>query len=168
MYQFNATLKSNHTIEVESNTYWSCKVEGNFKLSKYDYSGDCVINIIIPDDIMFVEGTVYFSYGDERCKYPEIEVFLNNDCYIETYPNYVVCDDEKTIFFYYEDARETFNISVLCFGQWNARSSNLDYITTNNELIVISPDSDEGELTITPQNDCNGENVIHVKLIKKP
>ena len=107
MYQFNATLKSNHTIEVESNTYWSCKVEGNFKLSKYDYSGDCVINIIIPDDIMFVEGTVYFSYGDERCKYPEIEVFLNNDCYIETYPNYVVCDDEKTIFFYYLDLPRT-------------------------------------------------------------
>jgi len=167
MYIFNATVTNDYTIEITSNTYWSCKVEGNFKLSAYDGSGNTQINIVIPDDVMVANGIVYFSFGDERCKYPEVSITMVNYCYIKTYPNYNICDnEEKTIYFFFEEPHETFNISVTCFDGWEVDTSNLDYITSNNEIMVISR-KDEGILRIVPQHSCNGKNIIYVKLIKK-
>ena len=87
MYQFSAIVTNDYTIEVTSNTYWSCKAEGNFKLSQYDGSGDAKINIEIPDDVMLAEGTVYFSYGDERCEYPVVSIYLSGGCYLLTEPH---------------------------------------------------------------------------------
>ena len=121
MYTFSATVTSSYTISVISNTYWSCKVEGNFKLSKYDGEGNFIIDIIIPDDIMIADGVVTFSFGDERCNYPELTIFLSNLCYVSTNPSYRMCNDEKTIFFFYEEAKETFYVSVTCFDGWTCK-----------------------------------------------
>ena len=171
MYEFIAIVTNDYTIDIISNTYWSCKAEGNFKLSKYDGSGNTVLNIEIPDDTMMVEGVVYFSFGDERCKYPQLYVNFTNLCYIMCYPNYTTCTsndniEEKTITFFYEDELETFRVSVLCFDNWSVDTSDFDYVTNNNEIMIISSGSD-GELRIIPQHQCNGKNTIHIKLIKK-
>ena len=167
MYQFSAIVTNDYTIDVTSNTYWSCKAEGNFKLSQYDGSGNTKINIEIPDDVMMAEGVVYFSYGDERCKYPKFEISLSNLCYITSYPNYNICDNgEKTIYFFYEEPLETFNVSVFCYDGWTVDSADLNYITNNNEVMIIASGND-GELRIVPQHQCGGRSVIHVKLVKK-
>ena len=103
MYEFNAVATSLQTINIESNTYWNCKAEGNFKLSQYDGSGSTIIDVIIPEDALSVNGNVYFSYGDERCMFPVLPIYYTNDCYIMTNPSYRECGEEKTktIYFYY-------------------------------------------------------------------
>ena len=45
-------------------------------------------------------------------------------------------------------------------------SSNLEYITSNNDVMIISSGKD-GELKIIPNHQCNRKNIIHVKLLKK-
>jgi hypothetical protein len=166
MYTFSATVTSDYTISILSNTYWSCKAEGNFKLSKYDGEGNCDIDIIIPSDVMMADGIVTFSYGDERCNYPEVVIFLDNFCYVSTNPSYRICDDKKTIFFFYEEAKETFYVSVTCFDGWTVDSSSLEYITSNNDVMIISSGRD-GELRIIPNHQCDGKNIVYVKLLKK-
>jgi hypothetical protein len=170
MYQFSAMVTNDYTIEVSSNTYWSCKAEGNFKLSQYDGSGDTKINIEIPDDVMLAEGTVYFSYGDERCKYPKFEISLANLCYISSYPNYNICDDngtkKKTVYFFYDEPLETFNLSVFCYDGWTVDTSDFNYVTSNNDVMIIASEND-GELRIIPNHQCGGRNIIYVKLVKK-
>lgn len=170
MYEFNAILKDNQTIEITSNTYWSCKVDGNFKLSKYCGEGGTeekeIIDIIMPDDIMTAEGVVYFSYGDERCEYPQIYVYFANECYISTSPSYSKCEDEENkILFSFNEPGEIFMLSVFCFGNWEIKNeTNITCITSNNEIMVISGEGD-GSFYITP-NLCD-KNSIKVVLKRK-
>ena len=181
MDTFSATVTSDQTIEVRSNTYWSCKAEGNFMLSTYDGTGNESIIINIPEDVMVAQGVVTFSYGDELCKYPEVGVFMNNDCYIHTIPGYKECKKpideedeehqedeviEKTIYFYYNEPRETFNVTVQCFDGWSVDTTDFDYITNNNDVMIISSGRD-GELRIIPTHQCGGRSIIHVKLVKR-
>ena len=166
MDTFSATVTNNQTIEVRSNTYWSCKAEGNFMLSTYDGTGNDTIIVEIPEDVMVAQGVVTFSYGDELCKYPEVGVYLSNDCYVNTIPAYKECDDEKTIYFYYDEPRETFNVSVQCFDGWEVDTTDFNYIMKNNDVMVISSGKD-GELRIVPTHQCGGRSIIHVKLVKR-
>lgn len=166
MDTFSATLTSDHTIEVRSNTYWSCKAEGNFTLSTYDGTGNATIFVDIPEDIMVAQGVVTFSYGDELCKYPEVGVYLSNDCYVNTIPEYKECDEGKTIYFYYDEPRETFNVSVQCFDGWEVDTTDFDYIMNNNDVMIISSGKD-GELRIVPTHQCGGRSIIYVKLVKR-
>jgi len=166
MYTFSATLTSDYSINVDTNTYWSCKVIGNFMLSKYDGEGGEIVDIIIPEDVTNANGTVIFSYGDERCKYPDLPVYLANLCYIDTEPKYRICNDEKIIFFEYEENREVFFVSVRCYNGWKVESTDLKFITNNNEIMIISSGKD-GEVKIIPDNDCGGKNIVKIKLIKK-
>lgn len=171
MYEFSAIVTNEYTVDITSNTYWSCKAEGNFKLSKYDGSGSTSLEIEIPSDVMRAEGTVYFSYGDERCKYPELYIYLDNLCYITSNPMYTVCKtdngaEEKTVTFFYEDANEAFTISVFCFDGWTVDTTDFECITSNNSVMIVASGRD-GELRIVPNHQCGGRSIIHVKLIKK-
>lgn len=170
MNEFNAILTDGRKIEIATNTYWSCKLEGNFKLSQYDGSGDTIIDIIIPEDIMFVEGNVYFTYGDERCEFPQMSLLFNNTCYIRTIPSYSVCQfedkTENVIYLFYEEERETFNISVFSVNNWSVRNAlNCIYLMNRNELMVVPLGEEGGELEIVP-DECYDKKVI-VKIIKR-
>ena len=166
MNEFNAIVTDNRTIEITTNTYWSCKAEGNFKLSKYDGSGDTTISIIMPEDIMFIEGSVYFTYGDERCEFPQVSILFNNECYIRTIPSYDVCETENVIYLFYNEERETFNLSVFTVGSWNIRNAlNCIYLIGRNELTIIPLGEEGGELTIFLEN-CEEKEVV-IKLIKR-
>ena len=169
MYKFNAIVTNNRQIRIETNTYWSCKSVGNFSLSKYDGSGNTDIDIHIPDDEMIAEGTVYFSYGDDRCKYPEVSVFYTNNCLIRTTPSYVTCgeNNQKTIFFYYNEKGEMFNVNILCISGWNAYSPTLKYFINNNGIMIVSNEED-GAVTIKPNGDCEEDNFIEIRLVKNP
>jgi hypothetical protein len=165
--EFSAEVISSYTISVITNTYWNCKSEGNFKLSEYYGSGNTEIDIIIPDDVTYAEGFVYFSYGDERCSYPRIEIGLANLCYISSNPSYMICDGKKTIYLYYEDSGETFSISVFCYGVWNVSTEDdLKYITSDDGVMIIS-NGEDGEVVIQTNEQCEEKGKIHVKLIKK-
>lgn len=169
MYEFSATVTDDYAIEITTNTYWNCKLEGNFQLSEYDGSGDTTVDIEIPDDVRIADGIIYFSFGDERCFHPELYINLDNKCYIETYPNYNVCNnEEKTVFFFYEEPLEPFYISISCLYKWKVGSSDFTYIKSDKEVMIISNGND-GELQIVPdeQDNCDGKNIIHVKLKKK-
>ena len=168
MYQFSAITTNDYTIEIVSNTYWSCKAEGNFKLSQYNGSGNTKINIEIPSDVLTAEGYVYFSYGDERCKYPVLSINLSNLCYISTNPNYNVCVDGKnTIFFIYENPGEIFTVSIFCYDNWTFAATSVNgCISNNNELMIIAGEKD-GQVQITPQHQCDGKNIVYIKLLKK-
>lgn len=83
MYTFEPVLNG-RTIQIHSNTYWTCDSDSNFKLSKNSGFGNDEIEIIVPETILNVYGVVTFSYGDERCKYPDITIRFANSCYINT------------------------------------------------------------------------------------
>lgn len=169
MYQFTAIASKNRNIAITSNTYWSCKAEGNFKLSKYDGNGSDTIDVIIPEDEMTVSGTVYFSYGDERCKYPELDIYYTNNCLIRTTPTFIECggNRQKTIFFHYKEKGELFTTSVLCMGGWTAFSSTLKYLVSDNDVTVISGEND-GIVYLTPNGDCNEIDKVEIRLVKNP
>lgn len=169
MDKFNAIVTNKMTIEITSDTYWSCKAEGNFKLSQYDGSGDTIINVIIPEDVLTAEGTVYFTYGDERCSFPQVSILFNNYCYIRTIPSYTSCTfDEETarvVYLFYEEENEIFNMSVFSVGDWEVRNAkNCKYLAKKNELMIIT-ESVEGTLQIVPLQ-CDMNKII-VNLIKK-
>lgn len=170
MYEFKAVLNDDQTITITTNTYWSCKAEGNFKLSAYDGTESTTLFIEIPKDVRIAMGEIFFSYGDERCDYPTIYVYTDNMCYIESYPSFNECKvgevEEKTIYFFYEEPQETFNVSIDCFSNWTVETNDFDYITSNNEVMIIASGYD-GELLIVPDNNCGGRSIIHVKLVKK-
>ena len=163
MANFSAYVTSSNTISISSDTYWSCKAEGTFELSKYSGNGNDEIDVIFFDDITIANGRVIFSYGDGKCKYPDLTVFLNNNDYIETIPNYEICEGKRKINFFFDTPGETFYVSISCFDGWSVESHEMPYIISGNEIMLISTD-DDSELQIKPQNN---ENIIYVKLIKK-
>ena len=170
MYEFNAVATSLQTIQIDSNTYWSCKAEGNFKLSQYDGSGSTIIDVIIPEDELFVDGNVYFSYGDERCMFPVLPIYYTNDCYIKTNPLYRECgeDKTKTIYFYYDYPGQLFTVNVIPVDEWEAVPQNdVKIIVDDNDLTLIAP-KNNGTVLIKPTKDCGGKNEVTIRLIKNP
>ena len=169
MHTLTATVAENNQITVETDTYWSCKAEGNFLLSKYSGNGTDVIDIIVPEDVAVANGVVYFSFGSGECEFTGVTVYSVNNCYIETIPNYKKCNGKNTIFFYYTEPKETFNVSVRCFDGWEVDSSNVECIVNDDEVMVITPDDykDEYKVNIFPNNQCGGNNNVQVILKKK-
>jgi len=151
MKQFSAITTSGYTIEIDSNTYWSCKAEGNFTLSSYNGSGSSVIDVNIPIDEITAEGVVHFSYGDGYCRQYTLDVYYSNNCYVSTNPSYEICNGKKTIFLKYKQPNEEFIINIFCFGGWEIDSdSNVSYFINGDNLMVVSPTTGKGSLRIIP------------------
>ena len=47
-------------------------------LSNYSGIGDDEIEIDVPQDVAVAEGTITFSYGDDRCIYPVMKIYEGN------------------------------------------------------------------------------------------
>ena len=151
MYTFKATAIENNTIQIETNTYWNCKAEGNFKLSSYDGSGNTIVSVLIPDDAPTVEGTIYFSYGNGVCSIFILDVYYTNNCYISTNPSYELCNNERVLTLRYKQPNEAFMIDVFSFGGWViGDANNVSYFVNENSLMVISPSTGTGSLKIIP------------------
>lgn len=174
MYELTLIFTNPNTINVLSNTCWSCEAIGNnFTLSKYSGVGNGEIKVNIPSSIPFANGSVIFTYGDDKCRKKELTIFANNNNYIITEPSYFICVDDnvKTIKLFYSEPNEVHYVSVQCFDGWNIDnvSSNVQYVKDENSIMIISPsDGNNGELTIVPTyHGDNNENNVIVNIIKK-
>lgn len=130
MSKFNFRV-TDDTIIIESDTYWSCRCDGNILLSKYSGIGDDVIDLLKHEDIKYHVGHVYFTYGDERCEYPyELIQYKNNCIILDTTPMWTLCDDDSTkvIFFKYKDESDTIRIKV--------HPPNIEYIYDKNGNLI--------------------------------
>ena len=143
MYYFEAINNGNNTITVKSNTYWSCQVDGNFMLSAYDGSANEegeTIEIIIPYEIPVIEGTITFTYGDDRCEYPEIYIYQVNDCMLYVNPSPI----NNEIYFNYDKNGETMTLQVTtAYNSSNAWQVNVEdgdakVFTANDKLFIIA------------------------------
>lgn len=142
-YNFSASVTSEGTIEIKTDTTWTCKSEGNFMLSEFYGSGDSSVNIIIPETVSVANGTVYFSYGNNSCPIKDIMVYQTNNCHIETVPDYEMCNGSKTILLPYKEPNELLNVSIKSFNEWNIETNDIEYIKYNGGYYIIAPDTDE-------------------------
>lgn len=87
MNSFEVIYSEGKQIVIKSNTHWSAKAVGGFTLSQYSGNGDAVIDIIIPDDIAYAQGNVFFSFGtDYRTDNKFVFVYLENENYFRIVP----------------------------------------------------------------------------------
>ena len=159
MYIFEAIYNNDSTITVKSNTFWSCKVEGNFMLSAYDGLANeegVDIDIIVPNEIEIIEGTVTFTYGDDRCKYPEIYVYQINNCILETTPGFIESNGRKEIYFPNKNEGDTISIKVktaynsLASWTYEKIGTNSNVFTNDSEMFIVVG-SEQGEIKISNQ-----------------
>ena len=184
MYTFNV-VKSGDKLIVSSNTFWSCNVYGNFTLSKYSGEGNAEIVISIPKELPYVNGEVIFSYGDERCEYPSIDIFMINDCYIRTEPMFNKCSmhvgseeckDEKKIVEFgsksnvltltFKEENESISVKVYSNGIWHVtdkKPSNINYFINGDELLISAK---EGYVRVKPNIGCSDDNDVIIRMKK--
>ena len=86
---------------------------------------------------------------------------------MKTFPDYVMCDEKKTVNFYYNNSQQLFTASVFCFDGWEVTNSGgFSYITNNNEITIMSSNND-GTLIIEQKGECENKNVLYINLIKQ-
>jgi hypothetical protein len=136
--------------------------------------------MIIPKEIPFATGKIVFSYGDERCEYPSIDVYQENNCYIETEPMYTECaffiedncSNEKKIAEFlsggnylkltFKEDGEAISIKVHSNGNWyETHTDGIKTFKNGDELLIMAK---EGTITIVPNEGC--DNVVKVVLKK--
>lgn len=160
MYYFKAEQDRNKII-ISSNTHWDCKVDGDCLLSKRNGIGNDTIEIKVPRELTYVNGTLTFSYGDERCEYPSIDVFYINDCYIKTIPSYSVCENGNILVIPFNRPRELFTVTVLANGLWTVKNLiNCNTSINGNELVIVPIEKINGSLEIVPNIGCKENHVI--------
>lgn len=165
MYTFEPVLNG-RTIQIHSNTYWTCDSDSNFKLSKNSGFGNDEIEIIVPETILNVHGVVTFSYGDERCKYPDITIRFANSCYINTVPGFEKCNGENVITYLFTTTRQPFTTQITTSDGWKVTTSdNVKYLIYDNYIMVISSENGgDGYVQITPNGDCSEKSIVTIKL----
>ena len=163
MYYFEAIQDSNKII-ISSNAYWDCKVEGNCLLSKRSGFGNDYIEIKVPKELAYASGKLTFSYGDERCVFPSLEVFYVNNCFIKTIPSYSVCENENILAIQFSHKNEMFTVTVLSNGLWYTKNMiNCNVVKKGDELVIIPLENTNGSLEIVPNLGCK-ENIVTIQL----
>lgn len=170
MIEFEANLINDYTIEILSNTSWEAFSIGDFRLSKYYGNGNDTIRIIVPDDIYMADGVVRFKYGDEKCTYPTIDIVYTNKCYVETTPNYVTCNGEKTVFLFYNYNKEILEFKLSPnMSNYNVINNGYTIFQEDNNVFKVISDvnNQEDEILIEiggPDDNCD---TLHVKILPK-
>lgn len=150
-------------VSVSSDTSWSCSVEGNFMLDKYDGSGDTIINISALNDIDHTgSGIIVFTYSDNDCvRQTECPVWYIDHNWITVSPNRA----------YYKQnvVNEYLVFNVKC------GDDNWDVVTTrgfhaykvgSNKVYLITGRSDNPGIEATTSiNSDDGTKTVHLTLI---
>ena len=162
MYEFNV-VKDVNILRITSNTYWNCSVYGSILLDKTSGVGNDSITISIPNEMSEGYGRVIFTYGDERCDYPALDIYHFNYCYIETDPMFIKENGENVLKLSYNGDNDAVNIKVYANSGWSVSDSVTSYIN-GNDLIIIPPTGVCSASTTISSNvvDCN--NNINVYL----
>ena len=139
-------------------------MDGNCLLSKCSGIGNDTIKIIVPKELVSVSGTITFSYGDEKCKYETIDVFVVNDCYISTIPSYTICEEGNVLVIPYYKINEVLNMTVLSNGIWTIyKPINCRTIINGDNLTIVPTSKMGGSFEISPNIGCK-DNIVYVKL----
>lgn len=167
MNTFSAEVVDNYKISITSDTSWSCQSIGNFRLSKYEGEGSGFVYIIVPEDLREGSGYVYFTYGDEKCDYPYVQIYSVNECFIETSPKFKICDGVKTVYLYFKEEGELLDMTLDTNYLWSVDSEpDITYFTDVNKLTIVAKENANNiSIKINAESvDC--ENLI-IKLVKK-
>jgi hypothetical protein len=113
----------------------------------------------IPKELPSASGEVVFSYGDDRCKYPSISVYLVNNCYLRTEPMFSEINGERILRLKYREDGEMKSVKVFSNGIWSASGNG---IFTNGDEVLIEAEHCK-EVIITPNIGC--ESKFKVKVI---
>ena len=163
MYYFKAYQDRNKII-ISTNTHWNCRVDGNCLLSKCSGIGNDIISITVPKQLVAVSGRITFTYGDERCNYPTIDVYYVNDCFIETIPAFSVCEEGNILVIPFYRVGEMIKVIVLSNDIWTVGNiANCKMITKGDELVIIPTSISDGSLEIIPNIGCK-ENHVKIKI----
>lgn len=164
---FSLTKKN---IDIESDTFWSCHCSGNLMLSKYSGIGDDTIDILEVDDLLEYNGSVYFTYGDEKCEIYELKIYYVNGCIINTVPKYTVCieDDgssKNVLHLSYKYPNEVIELEINTLGEYTIEAY-ADFISFKEDNKVrFIPGESVGDIIIKPKG-CDVNNWIYIKLTK--
>lgn len=171
MSKFTANFSlSKKIIDIESDTFWSCHCSGDLMLSKYSGIGDDTIDVIEVDDLLEYNGSVYFTYGDEKCEMYELKIYYANKCIIKTVPKYTVCinDDGTTrnvLHLNYNYDNEVIEIEINTLGEYTIDAyMDFIYFQEDNKIRFI-PGENVGDIIIKP-NKCDTSDWIYIKLTK--
>ena len=162
MYYFKAEQDRNKII-IFSNTYWSCKVVGDCYLSKNSGIGSDEIEIKIRKEMPYSNGEITFSYGDERCEYPTIYVYMANNCYIKTIPSFSVCEEGNVLVVPFYKPNEMLTVTVLANIWTISNKSKCTVSKSGDDLIIIPTSKEDGYVEISPNIGCD-YNFVKVKL----
>jgi len=165
MDNFSVTKSGDYLI-ITTNTFWSCNVLGNFRISKLNGVGSDSIKMSVPKELPYANGKVIFSYGDERCEYPSIDVFIINDCYIATEPMYNVCGEDNILKLVFDNVGEAISVKIFSNGIWTIASNpNSIGFSINGEELLLS--AKEGTIEISPNIGCGNDTNVKIILKKR-
>ncbi len=154
---FDAQISGN-TIVIKSDTFWNCTVYGSIILSEYSGENNATLEMSFKNDMQFCSGKIIFSYGDGKCDYPSIDVYLTNNCWIITEPMY---DENNEICIPFQNDEETVSIKV--YSNENLVVIGENVFKNGDELVIAAKDGKK--VKIYPSMHCN--NIITVNLVKK-
>ena len=135
MYNFKV-VRDNNTLIIYSNTTWECSSYGNIWLDKTNGIGNDVITMSVPYGMDGAYANICFTYGDERCEYPVVSIYLSGGCYLLTEPMY---NNKKQLSITYSDSDDGINIKVFSNREWYiSRSEGMEaYYVNDYDLIII-------------------------------
>lgn len=170
MYNFKVEKVGDELI-ISTNTFWYCNAYGNFRLSKYSGEGNDKITISVPEELPYSNGSVIFSYGDERCEYPSIDIFMINDCYIRTEPMFNVCqtstgEKQNILKLTFKEENESISVKIYSNGIWHVTDknpNNIDYFINGDELLISAK---EGYVKVKPNIGCPDDNDVVIRMKK--
>ena len=168
MYEFNV-VKDGNKLRITSNTCWNCSVYGSLIIDKESGVGNEEITMSLPKEIPFGNGSVIFTYGDDRCDYPAIDVYLSNDCHIETDPMFIREKVGENSFINvlklsYNGDNDAVNIKVYSNSEWSVPNSATTFINENDLIIIPQPGVCSSTTYIST---CGGGNIVYVELYNK-
>jgi hypothetical protein len=87
----------------------------------------------VPKEMEGASASIYFTYGDERCRYPVIDVYLEG-CYLITEPMY---DANNIINLVYTDENDALSVKVKSNKEWGLRTHQSDVYKYEDEIIIV-------------------------------
>ena len=155
---FDAQLSGN-TIVIKSDTFWSCTVDGSIILSKYSGEKDDNLQILTTKkDMQFYYGKIFFTYGDDKCDYPSIDVYVTNDCWIITEPMF---DENRHLIINFENDNEMVSLKVFSNGIWKAIGEGA--YKDGDKLLIAAKNGKK--IKIYPSFNCNKPVIVELKKV---
>ena len=167
MAYFNAEMDvDNLKIIITCDTFWSCTCDGNILLSKFSGIGNDEIDLLSDGNTWFYGGTVRFGYGDEHCDYPELQVAYNDYCVINSFPNYILCNGVRTIYFPYETNVDVFQVNLgSAIDRWEvANDGGHQYFVEGNNIIIVA--NTTNDFVIKPTNCNDSTKYLYIVMVR--